>query len=102
MSARENGPVRIGLTLEEAAAASGLTMRYREGPYCLGLRPTDRRRESVRGAMSSHAPRRRIQEMSTQLDLEPAARRIADLVVAVPDDVRILGLTGRDPAWAPH
>ena len=36
--------------------------------------------------MSSHDLRRPTQEMSTQLDLEPAARRIADLVVAVPDD----------------
>lgn len=30
------GPVRIGMNLDEAAAASGVAMRYREGPYCVG------------------------------------------------------------------
>ena len=35
------GPVRIGMDLEAARAASGLPMVYQEGPYCVGYR-TDR------------------------------------------------------------
>jgi hypothetical protein len=43
--------------------------------------------------------------MTTHVDLEPAARRLARLVEAVPDDAplfdRILGIAGRDPDWQP-
>ena len=36
------GPVRIGMTLEEARAASGLPMVYREEPYCVSYRTDGR------------------------------------------------------------